>query len=72
MISEQVMEYHLQAIDELSIPDENSLDSVEHMDAVTSAITSNAVAYNSNLFLSLFLLWFCRHVRECRRILVKI
>ena len=49
MISEQVMEYHLQAIDELSIPDENSLDSVEHMDAVTSAITSNAVAYNSNL-----------------------
>ena len=44
MISEQVMEYHLQAIDELSFPDENSLDSVEHMDAVTSAITSNAVA----------------------------
>ena len=44
MISEQVMEYHLQAIDELSIPDENSLDSVEHMDTVTSAITSNAVA----------------------------
>ncbi|CAH3195235.1 unnamed protein product, partial [Porites evermanni] len=41
-LEEQVMEYHLQAIDELSIPDENSLDSVEHMDAVTSAITSNA------------------------------
>ncbi|CAH3177343.1 unnamed protein product [Porites lobata] len=40
-LEEQVMEYHLQAIDELSIPDENSLDSVEHMDAVTSAITNH-------------------------------
>ena len=48
------MEYHLQAIDELSIPDENILDSVEHMDAVTSAITSNTVAYNSNLFCHYF------------------
>ena len=38
------MEYHLQAIDELSIPDENSVDNVEHMDAVTPAIASNAVA----------------------------
>lgn len=31
-VSEQVMEYHLQAIDELSIPNDSDVDDGDHLD----------------------------------------
>ena len=35
------MEYHLQAIDELSIPDDNSVDNVDLVDTGISTVISN-------------------------------
>lgn len=44
-VVEQVMEYHLQAIDELSIPDGSDVDDVDHLD-VALPVTSKAVHGN--------------------------
>ena len=41
-IAEQVMEYHLQAIDELSFPDDSVVDDVDHLDS-TLPVTSKTV-----------------------------
>ena len=43
-IAEQVMEYHLQAIDELSIPDGSVVDNVDHLDT-TLPVTSKCVCH---------------------------
>ena len=39
------MEYHLQAIDELSIPDDSNMDNVDHMDVVLPVTSKTSWSY---------------------------
>lgn len=39
------MEYHLQAIDELSIPDDSDVDNVDHVDVVLPVTSKTSGSY---------------------------